>query len=87
MVNFNLSDVYSLGLTALRMLTDDKKDKWNNNLKHLQLRMEKIINKNVIDLGLKQLLSKMIVVDLSKRANIQELRKFFRKDGTYIPDE
>ena len=48
MVDFSLCDIYSLGLSVLRMLTKEKKNDWNTNLGDLQARMDTIINKTVV---------------------------------------
>ena len=46
LVDFSLCDIYSLGLSVLRMLTKKRKNEWNNNLVNLQARMDKTINEN-----------------------------------------
>ena len=86
-VNFNLCDIYSLGLSVLRMLTKKEKNDWNTNLGELQARMDRIITKTVVkNSELKQILLRMIRLNFKERITISELRKCFKNDATYIPE-
>ena len=79
-INFNLSDIYSLGLTVLRMLTNKDKKCWNNKLSTLQSRMDNLIGSIVQSDILKKILLKMIRVNAKERLTILELRKYFIPD-------
>ena len=74
MVNYNLCDIYSLGLTILRIFTNEGKNEWNNNLTNLQQRMNSRIDSMVTNEALKRLLLDMIKVNFTERITIKQLR-------------
>ena len=79
MVNYNFCDIYSLGLTILRIFTNDGKNEWNNNLTGLQQKMDKRIalifkNGDLKNKELKKLLLAMIRVNFTERITIKQLR-------------
>ncbi|OMJ72387.1 hypothetical protein SteCoe_29178 [Stentor coeruleus] len=72
-VNYNKSDVYSLGLTFLRMLTKVDQSAWNASSSSLQRNMYELIDNEVERDDVKMILKAMIVVDYEKRPKFREL--------------
>lgn len=72
-INYNKSDVFSLGLTLLRMVTNRDCNSWNCLSEFLQKNLKTIINKEVGSKSLKGILKKMLIVDINKRKNFKDL--------------
>lgn len=72
-VNYNKSDVYSLGLTLFRMLTKKDQSAWNASSSSLQRNMYELIDDEVEREDVKMILKAMIVVDYEKRPKFREL--------------
>ncbi|OMJ80104.1 hypothetical protein SteCoe_19701 [Stentor coeruleus] len=72
-VNYNKSDVYSLGLTFLRMITKTDQSAWNASSSSLQRNMYELIDNEVEREDVKMILKAMIVVDYEKRPKFREL--------------
>lgn len=83
-VNYNKSDVYSLGLTFLRMVTKNDLSAWNANSSNLQKNMYELIDREVECEALKTVLKAMIVVDHEQRPKFRELtRDFNAEEATF----
>ena len=75
-----IADVYSLGMTILRMATC--KEILNLNLEESQSQLEEFINTNVSQDWLKDLLKKMLTYDFTKRPRFRECLNEIQKSET-----
>ena len=79
-INYNLSDIYSLGLTVLSMFTSENNKYWNCDIRTLQQRMDNLIEKYIESRRLQRILLKMIRIIPIERYTIKTLREFLTQD-------
>ena len=83
-INYNKSDVYSLGLTILRMITD-RSTKLNILIKNLQNEVYCVVDEEVTHPKLNMIIKKMLTVDLDKRPKFEELvQEMNKEEQTFI---
>lgn len=73
-IDFNVSDVYSLAITVLLMVTNESYTKWNQN-QNLQEFIHEIVDRTIKNEILKKTLKRMFTVDPQKRPKFRELDK------------
>lgn len=71
-MDYNACDVYSLGLTILRMITSENDHSWNAGI-NLQSDMDCLIERNIKSKDLKEYLKEMLKVDPKKRPKFRDL--------------
>ena len=72
-LNYNVCDVYSLGLTVLRMMTKDGEVWWNTPSDYLERMIGELVDKNVSIPKFNRLIKDMLTMDLKKRPKFRNL--------------
>lgn len=86
-IDDNKSDVYSLGLTILRMITDKNFLSWNAKNDRLQNDMHDIVDESIDNEKLKKILKLMLLVDPLERPKFREIRRSFAMQETTLKEE
>lgn len=73
-IDYNLSDVYSLAITVLRMVTEENYTKWNKN-QNLQEFIHNFVDQYIADATLKNTLKSMFIVNPNERPKFREIDK------------
>ena len=79
-INFNRCDVYSLGLTIMRMFTSEMEGWWNTLTPHLQNDLYNYVDEYVKEEKFNELLKKMLKVEPNERSSFGDLVIFLNKE-------
>ena len=85
-VNYNKSDVFSLGLTILRMVTNAEEGSLNAKSTYLQNNIYTTIDEHVKNIKLNGAIKWMLTVDQDKRPKFEVLVHAFNADEATIID-
>lgn len=86
-LDYNKSDVYSLGISILSMVTTKDIIGWNAYTSNLQMNINKIIDEEVQTKELKELIKRMMTVNPNERPKFRELVSFLVASESTIKDE
>ena len=86
-IDYNKSDVYSLGITILRMITDKNFLSWNAKNDRLQHDIHDIIDENIDNEKLKKILKSMLVVEPLDRPKFRELKRLCGMQEATVVEE
>ena len=86
-IDYNKSDVYSLGLTILRMITNKNFLSWNVPNETLQDNMYALIDEVIENQQLKKLLKFMLIMNPGERPKFREVNLACHMQEATVQDE